>query len=489
MKLSQLLANVYPIVPEWDRKITQIVTDSRVLQAGDLFLLAALDDKKQAEIIAQAVTYKPVAIVVDAQEGFQFTPQQVPIFYIPNLTQHIPALLQQFYDSVKNMQLVGVTGTNGKSSITHFIAQLASACAKPCALLGTLGNGLYPDIVSTANTTSDLATNLATLEKAQKQGAMLAAIEVSSHGIAQKRIQGLDFSIGVFTNLSQDHLDYHGSMRDYFSVKQRFINQSNLDYALICIDDEYGQALFRQSTANQSISYGQHDQAQVRYEVMQQSVKGIQLKLITPWGESQVQLPLLGEFNAANVLASVASLCLLGFDFKQVCAALGQLQGVSGRMQVFSKEHAATVVLDFAHTPDALSCALQALQIGTQKPNLVFGCGGNRDRSKRPLMAQAADQFAAKVWLTDDNPRDEDSAQIFTDVLSGVAVNGFVCEHQRATAIASAVAASGVDDVLLIAGKGHESYQEIKGIKHPYSDVQTLLDLGFLPRGGNADAN
>lgn len=488
MKLSQLLRDVCFIPPEWDRAISQIVTDSRVLQAGDLLLLPALEDKRREQIITQALANKPVAIVAEAQQGFVLGQGHVPIFYCPNLTAHINPLLLRFYAQVSDMQLIGVTGTNGKSSTTHFMAQLASMCHRPCALLGTLGNGLYPNITPTVNTTSDLATNLASLAQAHKQGASMAAIEVSSHGIAQQRIQGLPFTLGVFTNLSQDHLDYHHSMEEYFGVKQQFICHSGLVHVLICLDDEYGRVLYRQSQAAVKLSYGQAADADVRYELLEQSNQGLHLHLFSPWGEAQIKLPLLGAFNAANAIASLASLCLLGFDFKQLCAGLSQLQGVAGRMQVFSKPHAPTVILDFAHTPDALSGALQALSLANKKPNLVFGCGGERDRRKRPLMAQAAQQFAAKVWLTDDNPRHEEPAQIFADTLSDVAAHKFVCEHQRAVAIKQAVAASGSDELLLIAGKGHEAYQDIKGIKHPYSDAQVLLELGFTPLQGGAHA-
>lgn len=483
MMLSQLVAPEYNLPPEWDRCFNHIVTDSRVINEGDLFMLKQVDEAYRKTIVDDALSKKPAAILADAEEGFSMGQGGIPVFYLPSLSTHINAYLHRFYDCANQLRLVGVTGTNGKSSVTHYLAQLLDYSQQSCALMGTLGNGVYPKIRTTSNTTSDLATNLAVLNQAHEQGAQFAAIEVSSHGIEQNRLAGLDFEIALFTNLSQDHLDYHGSMDAYFDVKKRFINHPDMPVSIICIDDEYGQQLFEEASAQRAFSYGQNPKADICYEILKTDAQSMSIKVSSPWGEASAKLRLLGEFNAANAVASFACACALGMEFEQAINGLAYLQPVAGRMQVFRNptqaESSVTAVIDFAHTPDALERALTALIIEDKKSNLVFGCGGNRDQTKRALMACVAKQHANKVWVTDDNPRDEDPEQIFNDVLSAVPGHDFYCEHNREQAIKQAIEATAAGEVLLIAGKGHENYQEVKGIKTPYSDYQVLESLGF----------
>lgn len=487
MKLSQMLAPDYIVPPELDEEFDDMVTDSRDLSYGDLFVLTQVDETRRKPIIDDALSKKPVAILVDAEESFQMEQGDVPVFCFPNLSEHVEEWLHQVYPHAHKLRLVGVTGTNGKSSTTHYLAQLLDYVSKPCGLIGTLGNGVYPDIGSTRNTTSDLATSLSVLNKAYESGAQIAAIEVSSHGIEQNRLKGLEFELVVFTNLSQDHLDYHGSMDAYFATKKSFINQPDVPVALICIDDEYGQSLINDAKTPNAFSYGQHAQADIRYELVSTTAKGIVVKIVSPWGEAQTCLPLLGEFNAANAIAALACACVLGVEFEQAVTGLSSLKPAAGRMQVFNKSSAdsVTAVVDFAHTPDALARALQALMVDGKKPNLVFGCGGNRDKSKRALMALAAKEFAHQIWLTDDNPRDENPEDIFADVLSASGASTFNCEHNREQAIKQALKATSAGEILLIAGKGHENYQEVKGIKQPYSDEKVLESLGFIALGNS----
>lgn len=499
MKLSQLVANALPIPAQWDIEFDQIATDSRTLEKGDLFIALPGEHGHGEQHLSSAIERGAVAVIVDGEAKFHTETsayyEQVPVFYANNAAACFPQWVQNRYD-IKDMPLVAVTGTNGKSSVTQYIAQLAQHCGEASAVFGTLGNGRWPNLAATKNTTSDLLTlvrQLHELKQADTQPPLkLASLEVSSHGLVQNRVAGLAFSTAVMTNLSQDHLDYHGDMDSYFAAKQQLFSDHSIQNALINIDDQYGQALAGDpAVQGQVMTYGTNANAQVRCQLLAMDSAGMHGQLSTPWGDAPIVLPLLGEFNLVNVTAAIAVLALQGMDFKQLCQAAETLQPVSGRMEVYSKAGAPTVVVDFAHTPEALRNVLKAMQPWQAGITTVFGCGGDRDRGKRPLMTAVAQELSEQVWLTNDNPRYEDPAQIIADALAACQESKVQAtpkvEYDRASAIKQAIAATAPENVVLIAGKGHEAHQEIKGEKIPYNDAQLLVAQGYQRLGGGHD--
>lgn len=489
MKLSQLVGNDMYMPPEWDREFNHISTDSRAIEKGDLFIALQGLHEHGEQYVAAAIKQGAVAVLAAGDMAFRCEQSPffntVPVFFAEEVKQCFAQWVQHRY-AINNMQLIAVTGTNGKSSVTQYIAQLAQHCGEPCGVFGTLGNGRWPDLKATKNTTSDLVTLAKELDEIKQTGVNLAALEVSSHGLVQQRIAGLNFQTAIMTNLSQDHLDYHGSMEEYFAAKKQLFTDYKIKNALINIDDEYGQALAADPSVKANvITYGKNPDAQVRCTLLAFDKNGMHAELKSPWGVAQLVLPLMGEFNLVNVTAAIATLVLQGMDFNNLCAATKSLQAVKGRMEVYTKDNAPVVVVDFAHTPAALRIVLAALQPWQREITTVFGCGGERDRSKRPLMYAAARELSSQVWLTDDNPRNEDPVQIFNDVLNGhTAVNA---EHDRVKAITAAIAATSDSNIVLVAGKGHETYQEIKGEKIPYNDGQFLMELGYQRLGGGHD--
>lgn len=495
MKLSQLVKNDMYMPPEWDREFNHISIDSRTIGKDDLFIALPGLQGHGEQYINAAIEQGAVAVLAAGAMAFRCEKSahfaSVPVFYAEEVSTCFSQWVQQRY-ALNSMQLIGVTGTNGKSSVTQYIAQLAELSAEPCGVFGTLGNGRWPNLKATKNTTSDLVTLAKELNEIKLEGVNLAALEVSSHGLVQQRIAGLNFQTAVMTNLSQDHLDYHGSMADYFAAKKQLFTDYSIHNALINIDDEYGQQLAADSAIKANkLTYGKHPDAQVRCTLLAFDKHGMHAELKSPWGVAQLVLPLMGEFNLVNVTAAIAVLTLQGMDFHQLCEQTKNLRSVSGRMEVYSKHNAPTVVVDFAHTPEALRNVLLALQPWQRKVTTVFGCGGDRDRSKRPLMCAVACELSEQVWLTDDNPRHEDPEQIFNDALKGAdtAVNGNAIntEHDRATAITQALTATKASDIVLITGKGHEVYQDIKGKKIPYNDGQFLIEQGYQRLGGVHD--
>lgn len=485
MKLSQLLGSDVFIPPEWDREFNHIVVDSRDIQRGDLFIARRGQQAHGEQHISDAVARGAVAVLAEGTQGFRCEWNEdgdgVPVFVLPQVGTELQNWLHRRY-VLSAVSLTAVTGTNGKSSVSQYIAQLANGCGSACGVLGTLGNGRWPELKPTRNTTPDLSVVLRELDELQQQDVRYAALEVSSHGLDQQRVAGIPFKVAVLTNISQDHLDYHGSMDDYYAAKRRLFTEYAPACALINIDDEYGRRLAADDAVSaEVITFGNAADASVRYQALALDAEGMQARLTTPWGEADIHIPLIGEFNLVNVCAAVAALALQGFSFAELCAATENLQPVAGRMELYVKAQAPLAVIDFAHTPDALLNVLQALKPWHKPLTCVFGCGGDRDRSKRPLMAATAVRYADQVWLTDDNPRSEDPQQIFNDALAGAA--SVHAEHDRASAIQAALQATPADGIVVIAGKGHEDYQEVLGVKHAYSDAAELTALGYCKAG------
>jgi len=391
-------------------------------------------------------------------------------------------LAAHFYDyPLQSLRVLGVTGTSGKTSCTHFLAQILQELHIPCGLIGTLGSGFYGALGEAGLTTPDAIS----LQKIAKQlydgGAKALAMEVSSHSIAQERIQAITFELGIFTNLSQDHLDYHGDMATYASVKYQFLAEAATKQVVINVEDAYGQKWLPDLAAIKTVyAYSTRPpsefQAHIHYvyaDSVLLSAQGVQARVHTPWGESDLFLPLLGQFNLSNALAVLTALCVYGLPFDAVIKQLAQLKAVPGRMQAIHQQNKPVVIVDYAHKPDALEKVLSTLRSLTSgKLFCVFGCGGERDRGKRPLMAKIAEELADQVIVTNDNPRHENPEVIAAEIAQGFRFPERVCvELDRSKAIEKSIQWAAAGDCILIAGKGAEHYQQIGDEKFPFDDV------------------
>jgi UDP-N-acetylmuramoyl-L-alanyl-D-glutamate--2,6-diaminopimelate ligase len=468
--LGDLLSDLAPEVAAIP--VTGLALDSRSVKAGDVFLAIKGHLVDGRDYIDAAISAGAVAVIVDAP--FDAARWSLPVIVLENLSTKLSKIAGRFFaHPSEQLKLIGITGTNGKTSCAWMVAQLLEAINQPCGLIGTLGNGRFGRLNSGNNTTPDAVAVQALLSDWRDGGANWAAMEVSSHGLAQHRVAALRFAAAVFTNLSQDHLDYHGSMAAYGAEKARLMNWPNLPLAVINRDDEFGRQLMAESTAKQLIDFSLSDsQAKVYASEVCCDMQGIRAQVHTPWGEFSLRSPLLGSFNLANLIAASAVLLGLGIALADIETALPLLKPVPGRMECLRSVDNVLAVVDYAHTPDALEQVLQALRpIAEQKIICVMGCGGDRDRSKRSLMGGIAEQLADVVIVTNDNPRSESAAAIVTDICSGMHRAPRI-EYERDAAIATAISLAAPGDVILIAGKGHEDYQEVYGQRLPFSDVQ-----------------
>jgi UDP-N-acetylmuramoyl-L-alanyl-D-glutamate--2,6-diaminopimelate ligase len=380
------------------------------------------------------------------------------------------------------MTVVGVTGTNGKTSTVQLLTQAWALRGMRNGSIGTLGAGLYGEVVPTGFTTPLVLQLHALLAQLRDAGAQAVAMEVSSHALDQGRVDGVHFDIAVFTNLTRDHLDYHGDMQAYGAAKAKLLAWPGLRAAVVNLDDAYGREL------RAALPAGTHTiglssrgaQADVRAENVVLDAAGIGFDLIVGDERASVQSPLLGRFNVDNLLAVAGALHALGGNADAIASTLSRLQPVAGRMNRLGGDHAMPlVVIDYAHTPDALEQALSSLRAHAQgRLVCVFGCGGERDVGKRPQMAAIAEAGADLVIVTDDNPRGEDGDTIVADILKGFSrPDAVLVQRDRAAAIARAIGTASASDIVLIAGKGHEPYQEVAGVRHPFDDTAVARAL------------
>lgn len=453
-----------------------LTADSRAVEPGDVFLAypGELNDGRQ--FIADAVERGAAAVVYEAR-GAEVGELGVPALAVENLRHVVAPLAAEVYGNPsRQLWLAGVTGTNGKTSVTQWLGQAFAALEKRCAIIGTLGNG-YPDALTPSpNTTPNALSLQAALQGFVAEEADACAIEVSSIGIEEGRVDATRFAAAVFTNFTRDHLDYHGSMEAYAAAKMRLFDWPGLKTAVINLDDPFGlQILAHIGRRIPCIGYTLNN---VKAPV-DECLSGEHL-VMDATGLSfevhglRVQSRVVGRFNAANLLAVMATLRAYGIDLKDAVRACASLQAPPGRMQTLGGDGKPLVVVDYAHTPDALEKALLTLrEVATARGGrllCVFGCGGDRDAGKRPLMGAVAEKHADVIMLTSDNPRSEDPAAIIAAIVSGMQSPPYVAPD-RLDAIRTAVGAARPDDVLLLAGKGHEDYQEIKGHKLPFSDL------------------
>lgn len=462
-------------------------SDSRKIQPGDIFVACQGEYTDGRSFIPAAIANGAAFVFWDDDGSFAWQPEwSVPNQGIKDLKNRAGILAAEVYGNVADGHangpaVWGVTGTNGKTSVTQWLAQAADLLEgrpKSCAVIGTVGNGFWGELAEATHTTPDPVSVQTLLHRFKQQGARAVAMEVSSHGLDQARVNGVLFQTAVFTNLTRDHLDYHGSMEVYGEIKSRLFYWQSLQHAVINADDGYGAELAgRLKTERPGLAvyrYGFAEDADIRITGFSATSGGMTVMLDTPWGAGECQTRLLGRFNAQNLAACVGTLCANGYPFEQVLTALAQIRPATGRMDCIMNPGKPLVVVDYAHTPDALEKALATLQeIKPQGASLwcVFGCGGNRDKGKRPLMGAAAVAGADKVVVTSDNPRMEEPQAIIDDILPAVP-NPEHIEADRRTAIGYAVKHAAADDIILIAGKGHETYQDVQGEKHHFSDFE-----------------
>lgn len=468
--------------------------DTRQLQPGQIFI--ALSSYSQPEKVLEfaQMALKNGALAVISEQALAL-PQ---VLHCPDVRQRL-GVWQQQYLSLSRQQtalpVIAVTGTNGKTTISRLVAELISLNGLRCAVMGTTGNGILPDLKPSTHTTLDAVQLQLALYDYVAQGAALAVLEASSHGLDQGRLNGCDIQIAIFSNLSRDHLDYHGSFDAYAAAKARLFAMPSLKLVMINAADPYAEIMLQAARENptqpQILTYSAQASvpAHCTVEDIRYTLSGSCFTLHHPHGTTQVNSPFLGQFNIENVLASIMAAHAYGIGLAQVVAKVPLLQGAPGRMQVIQDAERLFVV-DYAHTPDALEQVLRTLKHHVQGQLwVVFGCGGDRDRGKRPLMTAVARSLAQQVLLTLDNPRSENPTQIFADMMAVpteirdhynaaalTAQNQAQLQqiHDRRAAIAYAVEHAQAGDIVLVAGKGHENYQEIQGVRHHFDDVVEL---------------
>ena len=480
MRLAKLLPDVAAVPPALD--ISGLVQDSRALAPGDAFVAIGDFGPHGLLFAAEAVSAGASAVLFEPPVPVGVPAPPDGAIAVPGLRARLGAMADVFHGRPSAaMTTVGVTGTNGKTSTVQLLAQAWTLRGRIAGTIGTLGAGLYGAPVPNGFTTPLVLQLHALLAQLRDQGAQAVALEVSSHGLDQGRADGVHFGVAVFTNLTRDHLDYHGDMAAYGAAKARLFAWPGLQAAVINIDDAHGRMLHASLAAGiRGIATSTRGQqgADVSAHAVVLDGAGIGFELGIGGARHRVRSPLLGRFNVDNLLAVAGALHALGDDAATIATTLGRLQPIAGRMnRLGGAPGQPLVVIDYAHTPDALEQALSSLRAHAQgRLVCVFGCGGDRDRGKRPQMAAIAERHAQAVVVTDDNPRDEDGDGIVADILGGFADADLVAVcRDRAAAIARAIADAGPGDIVLVAGKGHETYQEVHGVRHPFDDTRIAL--------------
>jgi UDP-N-acetylmuramoyl-L-alanyl-D-glutamate--2,6-diaminopimelate ligase len=487
MSVRELLAGRTDPGAAGDIMVHGLKLDSRHINPGDAFVALA-------GMRAHGITFAPAASACGAVVILAETPDTtasasdasisgmdagdlVPIVWIHDLRDALGSIAARFNgDPSSHLKVIGVTGTNGKTSTVQLLAQALQHTGRTSATIGTLGAGLVGCLQEGERTTPDAITVHGLLARFRDEGATHVAMEVSSHALEQGRVNAVAFDLAVFTNLTRDHLDYHGTMAAYGAVKQRLFAWPGLRAAIINADDAFGRALATTIPSGIDVlRYGiDRDDAEVVARDIETGSSGQAFHLVTPWGAGYVATRLLGRFNVSNLLAVAACLGQLGLTFAAIRSSLTALDPVAGRMNRIGGAGAQPlVVVDYAHTPDALEQALTSVRAHCSgKLFCVFGCGGERDEGKRPQMGAIAEALADVIIITDDNPRGEDGDAIVAQIVAGLSrPHDATIERDRAAAIARSIRAARSGDVVLVAGKGHEPYQEIAGSKLPFDDL------------------
>lgn len=470
--------------------VSGLALDSRSVRPGDLFCALRGARHDGLDFIAAAAAAGAVAVLVDATTPVVGAP--VPVIAVRDLAGRLSAIAGRFHgDPSHDLTVTGVTGTNGKTTCSLLLAQLFSVLEAPAGVIGTLGAGLANDpLQATGLTTPDAVDTQRLLAGLRDAGARRVVMEVSSHSLDQQRVAAVRFHSALFTNLSRDHLDYHRDMAAYRDAKARLFRQPGLEVAVLNRDDPAGRDIAAGVAARRCYGYSIEGDAQLRVVCAEFDTAGVRARIATPWGDGELESPLPGAFNLANLLAVIGAACAQGFALDAVLAAIPGLRGAPGRMQrIAGPVGGPLVVVDYAHSPDALAQVLAALRSATGGQLwCVFGCGGDRDRGKRPLMGAVAAAGADRVVLTSDNPRGEDADAILAEIAAGIPAarrDGMQVIADRRAAIGQVIARAGAADTVLIAGKGHERWQEIAGVRWPFDDAE-VAGAALAVRGAPA---
>ncbi|MGR9045906.1 MAG: UDP-N-acetylmuramoyl-L-alanyl-D-glutamate--2,6-diaminopimelate ligase [Gammaproteobacteria bacterium] len=481
MMLKQLLEGIAPV--QRDMAVTGLVLDSRLVRPGYAFMALAGSRQHGLLHVEEAIARGAGAIVYDpagskAPTKYELT--TVPFIPVHHLGRKLGEIAGRFYhEPSRHMTVIGVTGTNGKTSCSQFLGQMLD----DCGIIGTLGWGRWGQLQETLNTTPDALAVQDMLAEFAKTGQQAVAMEVSSHGLEQGRVGGVYFKGAVFTNISRDHLDYHGTMENYLKAKLALLKTPGLAFAVVNLDDDYsdeilaaiptGVTRWGTSLKGREVAGGETVAAvEIRPEI-----DGTRFDVIWRTIRQSVHVPLYGDFNVENALTVLATSLATGMPFERAVNKLALLQPVPGRMECFGGNEAPTIFVDYAHTPDALEKVLSGLRRHCKgKLWVVFGCGGDRDTGKRPQMGSIAEHWADRVILTDDNPRGEASEDILSAILMGCRSDRVTVIQDRTMAIKTVINSADNRDCIVIAGKGHESYQEIRGVRMPFSDREVVLN-------------
>ena len=493
--LSELAAGFITVPPSLS--VSDVTLDSRAATPGALFLgLRGRTHhglKFAAEAVARgarAVFYEPGA---DAPEPAQLG-SDIFVAPLPELTERAGVIADRFFGSPsQHLTVAGITGTNGKTTCAWLLAQALTYCGRPAGYIGTLGFGLPPQLTPTPHTTSDAVTLQRQLAELKSQGALCVGMEVSSHALDQSRVNGVRFHTAAFTNLTRDHLDYHLTMEAYGAAKARLFTWPGLAHRIVNIDDAFGARLaaapsevpLTVTTRVSPAAALPRDARFVRAAAVTPDTGGLFIEVESSFGRAELPMRLMGEFNVDNALTVLAVLLAWDIPLEDAARALSRCRAASGRMEMFGgRGRTPLAIVDYAHTPDALAKALRAARLHCRgQLRVVFGCGGDRDAGKRPLMGAVAAELADDIVLTDDNPRTEDPARIIAGIAAGIAQRApLLIEHDRALAIRLALERSGLDDVVLIAGKGHEDYQIQGTTRRAFRDQAVVAaELARLP--------
>jgi UDP-N-acetylmuramoyl-L-alanyl-D-glutamate--2,6-diaminopimelate ligase len=481
LPLAELTAGF--IAVPGDIVVNDVTIDSRAVVPGSLFLACQGRTHHGLNFAQQAVAAGARAVLYEESPDVEAPQFDAGVFVasVPQLSQRASYIADRFFgEPSQDLTVAGITGTNGKTTCAWLLAQALELCGKPAAYMGTLGFGRPPTVTATEHTTSDAVTVQRHIAALRNLGAECVSMEVSSHAIDQGRVAAVRFNTAAFTNLTRDHLDYHGTMEAYGAAKGRLFNWPSLVNRVINVDDAFGQELAALRsparlvvTSQKGLTPAGFKAEFVRAVSATPDPNGLVIKVETSWGPAALTMRLIGDFNVDNVLTVIAVLLSWNIPLTQAVEALEKCRAASGRMEMFGgRGQTPLAIVDYAHTPDALAKALAAARLHCNgQLRVVFGCGGDRDAGKRPLMGRIAAELADDIIVTDDNPRTEDPARIVADIVSGITGGSpVVVEHDRALAIQLAVKRSLPDDVVLVAGKGHEDYQIYGKERRPFVD-------------------
>ena len=489
---SILLADLLPAqsATDWARHqpVSSLALDSRDIKPNGLWLALQGTRRHALDYLEEARQRGAVAVIAEPAGAWDHDriarlPAQPRVLPLPGLRRHAGEIAARFFGQAAHaLRVIGVTGTNGKTSVAHFLAQALSTRV-PTGVMGTLGNGFPGDLEASPHTTLDAVRLHAALGRLVERGARAVAMEVSSHALDQGRVAGVPFHTAVFTNLSPEHQDYHADMQAYADAKARLFEGAGLSLAVLNVDDPVGAGLaktvrrraYTVAVGSRSSEIRLGDRYLLLREIDARA-DGLRICCDSSWGSVELHSHLLGRFNAENLALALAVLLAWDMPLARAVTALEQIRPVPGRMMAFLAPNKPRVVVDYAHTPDALEKVLTSLREHVRGRLIcVFGCGGDRDTSKRPQMGEIAQRLADRVVLTDDNPRSEDPANIVSGIQSGMPQPMSVhVEHDRAEAIQACIASAGPSDLVLVAGKGHEDFQEKDGQRLPFSDIEQV---------------